>query len=69
VKRHHDNGSSYKGKHFIGAGLQFQRSGSLSSWQEAWQHADNVVLEKELRILHPDQQAAGECNTDRALSI
>ena len=39
VKRPHDHGNSYKGKHFIGAGLQFQRSRSLLSWWEAWLHA------------------------------
>ena len=38
VKRHHDHGNSYKGKHFIGAGLWFQRFSPLSSWQEAWWH-------------------------------
>ena len=37
MKRHHDQGNSYKGKHLIGAGLQFQRFSPLSSWQEAWQ--------------------------------
>ena len=35
VKRHHDQGNSDKG-HLIGAGLHFQRSSPLSSWQEAW---------------------------------
>jgi|UPI00001F6546 hypothetical protein len=39
VKRHHDHSNSYKGKHLIGAGLQFQRFSPLSSWREAWQHA------------------------------
>ena len=29
TKRHQDHGGSYKGKHLIGAGLQF---GPLSSW-------------------------------------
>ena len=24
MKKHHDQGNSYKGKHFIGAGLQFR---------------------------------------------
>jgi hypothetical protein len=39
VKRHHDHGNSYKKKkHLVGAGLQFQRFSSLSSWQEAWWH-------------------------------
>jgi hypothetical protein len=39
VKRHHDHGNFYKGKHFIGVNLQFQRFSPLSSWWEAWQHA------------------------------
>jgi hypothetical protein len=42
VKRHHDQGNSYKGKHLIGAGLQFQSFSPLSSWQEAWQHANRL---------------------------
>ena len=39
VKRHHDHSNSYKGKHLIGAGLQFQRFSPLSSWQATWQCA------------------------------
>ena len=31
VNRHHDQGNSYKGQHFIGAGLQVQRFSPLSS--------------------------------------
>jgi hypothetical protein len=38
VKRHHDHVNSYKRKHLIGAGLQFQRFSPLSSWWEAWPH-------------------------------
>ena len=38
MKRHHDQGKSYKGLHLIGAGLQVQRFSPLSSWWEAWQH-------------------------------
>ena len=38
AKRHHDHGNSYKGKHLIEAGLEFQRVSPLSSWQESWQH-------------------------------
>jgi hypothetical protein len=45
-----------KGKHLIGSGLQFQRFSPLSSWWEIWQ-AD-VLLEKELRVLHLYPQAA-----------
>ena len=37
VKRHHDQGNSYKEQHLIGAGLQVQRF-SPSSWHETWQH-------------------------------
>ena len=32
--RRHDYGSFYKGKHLIGAGLEFQRYSPLSSQQE-----------------------------------
>jgi hypothetical protein len=39
VKRHHCLIYSWKGKHLIGAGLQFQRFIPLSSWWNAWQHA------------------------------
>ena len=38
MRRHHDQGNSYKGKHLIGTGLQFERFSPLSSWWEAWQH-------------------------------
>ena len=34
--KNHNN--SYKGKHSIGAGLQFKRFSLLSSWKEGWQH-------------------------------
>jgi hypothetical protein len=37
VKRHHDQGISYKGQHLIGAGLQVQRLSPLLPWWEAWQ--------------------------------
>lgn len=30
MKRPHDHSNYYKGKHFIGAGLQFQRSSPLN---------------------------------------
>ena len=38
MKRHHDQGNSYKGQHLTGAGLQFQRFSLLLSWWEAWQY-------------------------------
>jgi hypothetical protein len=58
VKRHHDHGLSYKGKHLIGAGLQFQRFSPLSLYQEAWWHVGRHGAGV-MRILHLDPQAAG----------
>jgi hypothetical protein len=38
VKRHHDQGNSYKGQHLIEAGIQVQKfSPLLSSTYSAWQ--------------------------------
>ena len=37
MKRHHDQGNSYKGQHLIGAGLLVQQLSLLSSWPEALQ--------------------------------
>ena len=37
MKRHHNQGDSYTGKHFFGTGFQLQRFHPLS-WWEAWQH-------------------------------
>ena len=47
VKRHHDQGDSYKGKHLIGASLQDQRFRPLSSWQETGSMQAGIALEKE----------------------
>ena len=38
VKRQHDHGSSYKGKHLIGACLQVQGFSPLSSQWKTWWH-------------------------------
>ena len=40
VKKHHDQGNSYKEKQLIGASLQFHKHRPLISWQEARQHTD-----------------------------
>lgn len=50
-------GSLIKENKLIGVRLQFQKLSPLSSWQRAWKQAD-VVLEKELRVLHLNLQAA-----------
>ena len=58
MKRHHDHSKSYKEKHLVGAGLQIQRyhGGKHGSMQV------DTVLERELRVLHLDRQAAGKEN-------
>jgi hypothetical protein len=59
VKRHHDQGNSYKGQHFIGAGLQVQR---FSHYHHGGKHGSvqaGMVLE-ELRVLHLDPKAEEE---------
>jgi hypothetical protein len=57
VRRHHLHSNSYKGRHLIGAGLQFQRFDPLSSWWEAWQPEADMVLE-EPRVLYLDLKVA-----------
>ena len=41
MKRHHDHSNSYKGKHFIGAGLPFLRFGRENDNMQV-----NMVLEE-----------------------
>jgi hypothetical protein len=50
--------NSYKGKHLIGAGLQFQ---IFVHYHHGGKHGNlqaNMVLEKELRVLHLDPPVA-----------
>ena len=54
VKRHHDQGNTYKGKHLIGAGLQVQKFSPLLSGQETWQCADRHGPGGATRVLHLD---------------
>ena len=58
MKRHHDQDNLYKGKHLIGAGLQFQSFSPLSSWKKHGSMQADMVLEKEPRVLHLDPKAA-----------
>ena len=52
VKRHNDQGNSYKGKHLIGASLQVQRFSPLLSRKAHGIFQAGMALEKELRVLH-----------------
>ena len=55
----HDLGNSYKGEHFIGAGLQFR---ALDHYCHGGKHSGmkaDMVLKKDLRILLLDPQADG----------
>ena len=66
VKRHHDQGNSYKGKHLIGAGLQVQRFSPSSSRQEHGSIQAGMVQE-ELRVLHLHLKAASRILASRQL--
>jgi hypothetical protein len=72
VKRHRDHSNSYKGKHLIMKQnwITVERFSPLLSWQKAWQHATDTVLERQLRVLHLGKQAAGrESDTGPGLSF
>ena len=59
VKRHHHRSNPYKGKHLIGAGLQFR---GLVHYHHDRKHGSvqaGMVLEKELRGQPLDLQVAG----------
>ena len=59
VKRHHDHGNFYNGKHLTGAGLQLR---GLGHHRHGGKHGGiqaDMVLEEELRVLHLDPWAAG----------
>ena len=51
-------GNSYKGKHFIGAGLQFQRCSPFLSQREHGGTQADIGLEKELKAIHLDLPVA-----------
>ena len=55
-------GSSYKRKHLIGAGLEFQRFSPLLSWWEAWQYPGRHGAGEGLKHLQLGPNAAeGDC--------
>jgi hypothetical protein len=62
VKRHHDQGNSDKGQHLLGVAYSFK--GSVH-YDHVGRHSSiqgDKVLEKELRVLNLDLQAAeGDC--------
>ena len=58
LKRHHGHSNSSKGKHLISAGLEFR---SLVHCHHSGKHGGmqaDMVLKKELRVVHLDLQAA-----------
>jgi hypothetical protein len=60
---------SYKKKHFIGAGIQFRGLVLCHHGRKHGGTQADMVLEKELRVLHLDQQAAESmCHTGCSLS-
>jgi hypothetical protein len=57
--RHYDHGKSYKRKHLTGAGLQVHRFSPSSHGRKHGSMQVDMMLERELRVLCPDQQTAG----------
>jgi hypothetical protein len=60
VKRHYDQGNSYKRRHFTGVVYSFR---GLVHYHHGRKHGSmqaDMVLEKELRVLHLDLQAGGD---------
>ena len=62
VKRRYDHDDSYKGKHLLGMAYTYR---SLVHYRHGEKHESiqaDIVLEKELRVLYFDSQAAeGDC--------
>jgi hypothetical protein len=70
VKRHHDHDISYKGKYLIGAGFEFRGFVHFYHGRKHGYIQTDIVLERQLRVPYPDQQAAGrESNTEPGLCI
>ena len=63
MKRYHDQGNPYKGKQLIGTGLYYQRF--IVHYHYGRKHGSvqaDMVIEKELTVLHFDPQAGeGKC--------
>jgi hypothetical protein len=58
VNGHHDQSNSYTGKHFIRAGLQFQRFSPLSSWWEAQWHTRRHGCGEGAEVLHLEKKGS-----------
>jgi hypothetical protein len=68
MRKHHDQGNSYTGKHLIGACLHFQKFNIIVIITGSMEVCRQSVLEKELRVLHLDTQET-VCHTRCSLSI
>lgn len=69
MKRHHDHDSSYKRKHLIGDGLQYQRLSPLSlpwamaAYRQTWYCRRNWIF---YILIHRQQEV--NCDTEHGLS-
>jgi hypothetical protein len=64
VKSHHNCSNSYEGEHFWGLAYSFR---CLVHYYHIGKHGGmqtEMVLERKLRVLHLDPQAAGKKNID-----
>ena len=64
VKRHNDLGNSYKGKHLLGLAYSSEVESIVIIGGKHGNMQADMVLEKELRVLHLDQQATGRRQRD-----
>ena len=70
VKRNHDHGNSYTGNHLIQDGLQLRGLVHFCHGGKRIGMLADKVLEKELRVLPLDPQAAGrQCDIGHSLNI
>lgn len=63
VERHHNHSNFYKEKYLTGTCLWFQKFSPLSLGQEAWEHAADVVLERELEGSASRPEGSGKRET------
>lgn len=69
VKRHHDHGNSYKGKHLIGACIQFQKFSLLSSWQGTWKDDVHDHFRQRYLYLLPHGEKFSRGGTHKTVGI
>ena len=68
VKRHYGHNSSYRGKHLIGAALEFRGLFHDHHGEKHDSMQTDMVLKKELRVLYADCKTSGRKNETLGLA-